>query len=151
MMPQDSAWYRRWAWTVILAIAGFTTAFGIFVLFSPVNAADFEADTGIEWADFGSTQPAVAEYLEREGRIVAAVSLGLGLLTAGLAVGPLRRGDRGAWLLLWFFAGSLGLIAVVFFASDAAALGWYYVVLTAVTVVGLWLSRPAEAPLGAGE
>lgn len=137
-------WYRKWAWIVISILAGLLTLFGVFVLFSPVDAADFESETGVAWAEFSTVEPQIADYLEREARILASVTIGLGVLTAGLAAGPLRRGDRTAWLLLWAFILAIALITIVFFVSGAAALGSVYLVVAVVTAIALLLAMPVE-------
>lgn len=148
MTTQSSRRYRRWAWVLIVAVAGFMTMFGVFVLFSPINANDFERETSIDWADFSTEEPVVANYLEREGRIVAAVSLGFGVMTLALAAGPLRRGERGAWRILWIFVGGLALITVVFYLDDAPALGSYYLLLSASAAIALVLSTPSARTRG---
>jgi len=141
-MPSSIPWYRRWAWALVAALGVLLAAFGAYVLFVPVDPADFLAETGTDWAAFMSAQPDAAAYLEREARLIAALSLGFGALCAVLAIGPLRRGDRAAWWILWLLPADLALITVVFFASAATALGLYYAVVAVVAAVGLVLALP---------
>jgi uncharacterized membrane protein HdeD (DUF308 family) len=130
-------WYRRWAWILVLVLAGLLALFGVFVLFSPVDASDFETETGVAWTAFSAAEPEAASYLEREARLLASITLGFGLLVAGLAGTLLRGGNRTAWALAWILPATLGLAAVVFLASGAATLGWSYVVATAVAAIGV--------------
>ncbi len=62
---------------------------------------------------------------------------GPGLFATGLAATLLRQGNRTASALLWVFPGVLGLIAVVFFANGAGALGGFYVAAATVAVIGM--------------
>jgi len=135
-------WYRRWAWALVAGLALLLVVFGVFVLFSPVDPNDFESGTGVLWSEFSTTQPDVAGYLEREARLLASVIIGFGLLVAGVVSTLVRTGNRTAWILSWIFPATLTLIAVVFFASDAAALGSYYAVATVVAAVGVGLAGP---------
>jgi hypothetical protein len=141
MGPEASLpWYRRWAWILVLVLAGLLALFGVFVLFSPVDAGDFETETGVAWTGFSSAQPEVAGYLEREARLLGAITVGFGLLAAGLAGTLLRGGNRTAWALEWILPATLGLTAAVFLASGATTLGWFYVVATAVAAIGVGLA-----------
>ena len=130
-------WYERRAWVLVFVLAALMALFGIFILFSAVDSNDFENETGIVWSEFSASTPTVADYLNREARLLAAATLGFGLFAAGLAATLLRQGNRTAWALLWVFPGVLGLIAVVFFANGAGALGGFYVTAAAVAVIGM--------------
>lgn len=140
-------WYRRYAWLLVVVLAGALVAFGAYVLISPVNADDVAREAGVNWDAFTVREPAMAEYLEREARLLATAMIGLGLMTAVLAAGRLRRGDLGTWRILWIFPLVLAMITIVFFASDAPTLGWYYLVLTLVAAAGLWMAAPRRGRL----
>lgn len=133
-------WYRRWAWVLVFVLAALLVLFGVFVLYSPVDDNDFETETGLTWSEFSATEPEVASYLEREARLLGSITVGFGLLAAGLAGTLLRRGDRTARALEWIFPATLGLAAVVFLASGAAALGSFYVAATVIAAVGVGLA-----------
>lgn len=151
VMAADSTipWYRRGAWVLVFVLGAMLAVFGAFVLFTPVDANDFEAETGVEWSVHAAEQPDVASYLEREARLLGAVTVGFGLVTAALASSLLRAGNRTSWSIAWILAATLALTAVVFFASGASALGSFYVGAAALAAVGIGLS-PRSSPSGAG-
>jgi hypothetical protein len=130
-------WYRRWAWVLVVVLAGLLALFGVFVLFSPVDANDFETETGVAWSAFSVAEPEVASYLEREARLLGSITLGFGLFAAGLAGTLLRSGNKTAWALEWILPATFGLAAAVFFASGAAALGSSYVVVAVLAAIGV--------------
>lgn len=82
----------------------------------------------------------MAEYLEREARLLGALAIGFALLTLALAVGPLRRGDVSAWRIMWVFPFGLGLVAAVFLVEGGGFLGGFYLTLAALAGLGLWLA-----------
>ncbi len=146
MNSESGPWYERLAWVLVTLLGSLLVFFGIFVIFSPVDANDFEAETGVAWDAFQAAEPSVADYLVREARLLGAITIGFGLLVAGLAATLLRRGNRTAALVLWIFPVTLLLAAAVFFASGAAALGGYYAGATVIAAVGVGLSMRATAP-----
>lgn len=142
MSSQETApWYRRWAWALVAGLAALLVLFGLFVLFSPVDPNDFENETGVAWSDFSAAEPEVAGYLEREARLLASVTLGFGLFAAGLGSTLVRRGNRTALALEWIFPAVLALTAIVFLASDAAALGTVYLAVAAIAAAAVWFAR----------
>lgn len=141
MTPQP--WIRRKGWLIITILALLFVVFGLYVLAVPVDAADFERATGTEWDAFSGSSPEVAEYLEREARLLGVTALAMGALAAGLAGTLVRRGDRSAWRLLWLLPAATGLYALVFLTAGAAALGGFYVAITALAVGAIWVARPA--------
>ena len=144
MEPMTSQpWIRRKGWLIFTILALLFVVFGLYVLAVPVDAADFEGATDIEWDAFSSASPKVAEYLEREARLLGATAIAMGALAAGLAGTLVRRGDRSAWLLLWLLPAATALYALVFLTGGAAALGGFYVAITVLAVGATWVARPA--------
>jgi hypothetical protein len=137
---ESGPWYERWAWAVVAALGSLLTLFGLFVVSSPVDANDFETETGVAWEAFQTAEPAVADYLAREARLLAVITIGFGLLVAVLAATLLRQGDRTTAFVLSIFPATLLLAAIVFFASDAATLGAFYVGATVVATIAMALS-----------
>lgn len=137
MVSRESPWYVRQAWAWVFVLAVLVALFGVFVLFSPVDANDFERETGIVWSEFAADRPSVADYLEREARLLGAVTLGFGLFAAGLAFSSRRGSDGAVTSLLWIFPVVLGLTAVVFFAGGAAGLGGFYLVAAILAAAGV--------------
>lgn len=143
-MEQNATRNRRGVWLVI-GVAVFVLLASIYPLAVPVNDDDFVEATGVEWAEFSAAEPTVAEYLEREARLLGALAVGFALLALALAVGPLRRGEASAWRVMWLFPLSLGLIAAVFLVEGGGFLGAFYLALSVLAALGLWLGRPVPA------
>ena len=140
MASRESPWFERQAWAWVFVLSVLVTLFGVFVLFSPVDSNDFENETGILWSEFTDDAPSVADYLRREARLLGAMTLGFGLFAAGLAFASRRGLDRTVLGLLWIFPGVLGVTAVVFFTSDAAGLGGFYLVAAILAAAGVALA-----------
>lgn len=144
-MIQQNSSPKRWGVWLVIAVAVFVLLASIYPLAVPVDDDDFVEETGIGWAEFSAGEPEVAEYLEREARLLGALALGFALLALALAIGPLRRGDRSVWRIMWVFPFGLGLVAAVFLVEGGGFLGGFYLVLTALAGLGLWLSGPDPA------
>ncbi len=133
-------WYERLAWVLVAALGSLLVFFGVFVLFSPVDANDFETETGVTWTAFQTAEPSVADYLMREARLLGVITIGFGSLVAVLAATLLRQGNRTAALVLWIFPATLLVTAVTFFVSDAAALGGFYAAAAVLAAIAVGLS-----------
>lgn len=130
---------------VLFTLALLLAATAAYILFVPVDASNFEVTTGVSWDGFSSANPEVADYLVREARLLAVGFLGLTLLTAILAWGPLRRGDSWAGRALWLFPATLLVAAMVFLLSGDPILGGMYVAagLIAATALAVAVRRPS--------
>lgn len=137
---------HRFARISILVLGILMTLAGLFILTQPVDANDFEGETGIAWSDFQASDPETAKYLVREARLLGVSFAVLGAVAVAIAARLLRAGNRTAWGIVWFvpvaFAGS----AVVFLTSDAAMLGPFYAVATVVAgiVVGIGMRSASQ-------
>ncbi|HSM02733.1 MAG TPA: hypothetical protein VK960_09900 [Acidimicrobiia bacterium] len=137
-------WYVRRGWLLVLILASLMVLFGLYVLSVPVDASDFERATDVEWDAFSATSPKVAEYLEREARLLGVTAIAMGGFAAGLAGTLVRRGDRTAWWLLWLLPAALALYSIVFLASGSILLGVFYVVIAGLAIGATWVAKPQE-------
>ena len=140
LMPRP--WYVRKGWLIIMILALLVVVFGLYVLSVPVDPGDFERATDTEWDAFSSASPKVAEYLEREARLLGVTAIAMGGFAAGLAGTLVRRGDRSAWRLLWLLPAALALYALVFLVAGDPLLGAFYVVVTVLVVGATWVAKP---------
>ena len=144
MIEQNSK-SKRWGVWLVIAVAVFVLLASVYPLAVPVDEGDFVEATGVEWAEFSAAEPEVAEYLEREARLLGALAVGFALLALALAVGPLRRGDVSVWRIMWVFPFGLALVAAVFLVEGGGFLGAFYLSLAVLAGVGLWLTRARQA------
>ena len=121
-------------------VALLMAAMTAYILFVPVDATNFETTTGLDWAEFSSSNPEAPDYLIREARLLATVFLGLSLLSAAVAWDVFRRDDRPASRALWLFPAAMLGAGMVFLAGDGVALGFTYLVAGTVAAVGLILA-----------
>ena len=126
---------------VFLIVALLLVAMSAYIILVPVDPSNFEATTGSSWAAVSSSNPEVAEYLEREARLLAVGFLGLSLLAAAVAWRRFQGDDRSAIRPLWLFPLTLLGAGVVFISGDGSALGSTYLVAAAVAALGLALAR----------
>lgn len=125
---------------VFIMIALLMAATTAYIFFVPVDANNFEATTGLSWADFRSSNPNTADYLTREARLLAIGFLGLSLMAASVAWLALRGDDRQVSRALWLFPLALLGTAIVFITGDGVALGFTYLLAGALAAVGLMLA-----------
>lgn len=130
--------------TIFLVVAGLLSVLYVFIMFIPVDAANFESTTGLNWDVFRADNPEIVDYLTREARLLAVGGLGLSLLTVVTVWGPLRRGDGWAQKALWLFPLTMAAVAVIFLISGDAAIGGMYVFVALVTGLALVLSGPKD-------
>jgi hypothetical protein len=124
-----------------LIVALLMAAMAAYIIFVPVDATNFETTTGLDWAEFSSSNPDVAEYLTREARLLAIGFLGLSLLSAAVAWREFHQDDRSTSRALWLFPAALLGAGIVFLTGDGVALGSTYLVAGAAAAVGLILAE----------
>jgi hypothetical protein len=137
---------RRASW-IVLAAAGVLTLLASLL---SVRVAYFEGSErigGVSIEKLAEGRPEVLTALRARRATAAAFAAGFGVLLLGVAVGPYRRGERGAWWAILAATVTLALITLARIpyldtrAGTAAAL-----LLLAVVVVGLALDpRPLRA------
>lgn len=134
----------RVATVVLLVLALLLAAATAYILFDPVSPSNFESTTGVSWDDFSVANPEAADYLSREGRLLAVGWLGLTLLVAATVWGPLRRGEGWAKRTLWLFPTTVVGAALVFLVSGDTALGGMYLVVGVITAVCLAMAGRSD-------
>ena len=122
---------------VYLAVALLVAAMTLYVLFVPVDASDFERTTGGDWDAFSAANPAVADYLTREARLLAIGFLGLGLMATAVGRALSRSGDSWIVRAAWVLPVALVAGALVFFGGDGATLGAFYLALGVIAGAAL--------------
>lgn len=101
--PRRDAWYERAAWIFFALISGGILPMAIGLYLDPASA------TGL-WERFGFALPtsvagdaSAMEYVEFISHWATTGTIGLNLFGALIAVTAFRRGERWAWLALWFW------------------------------------------------
>jgi hypothetical protein len=130
---------QRNAWLILFVVALFLAASSAFLAVSGVDATEFEASTGTEWAAFSASNPGVADYMLRLLRLAGVVFLGLNALVALVVYSGFRQGEKWTWYALWMYPVTLALVAAVAFANNSTAIGSYYAALALIALVGLIL------------
>ncbi|MGB7858915.1 MAG: hypothetical protein WBM90_00270 [Acidimicrobiia bacterium] len=123
-----------------LIVAMLMAAMTVYILFVPVDTANFETTTGLSWSDFSSSNPKAAEYLIREARLLAIGFLGLSSMAAVVAWQAFHGDNHQASRPLLFFPLAMFGAGTVFIAGSDVVLGFTYLVGGAVAAVGLTLA-----------
>ena len=82
---------------------------------------------------------------EPENRVSAVAMIVVGAIALGVSAGPIRRGEPGAWRVMWLFPIFLALMAVIIAVDGDGTFGVVFTVFAALAGLGLWLSRPGPA------
>jgi len=153
--PDADRFFVRHAWLFIAGPALLLAAGVVGMMATGANPPmQFEADTGVPWAELMAAYPSVATLVSLEDLLLGVSFGGLGLLTAIVAATRFRAGERWAWFALWVFPVVLAAVAALMFTHDQAYVAVYYVGAAAVCVLGLALTarralgRTARAPFG---
>lgn len=132
--------YQRLAWVIPFAVGVLMLLSTLFIVVSGANPpAQFEVDTGVVWSVFKSDYPTVAQLVSLLELLVGIGYFTIGVFTAVIAVTLYREGKSWAWYVLWILPAVLGFAAVLFFTHDQAYVGYYYVGLAVISLVGLIL------------
>ena len=128
---------------LLVAVGLVAAASAVYVIAVPIDPAYFP----VPWEQFRADNPAVAEYLVREERLLGVMLLGFGLLTAAIAwrmspSGEARPG-RTLWIVPLVFAGTT---AVILPSGFGAVIATYLVlaVLAAVAIAGMNARRTGD-------
>ncbi|MDX1510501.1 MAG: hypothetical protein R3249_04090 [Nitriliruptorales bacterium] len=131
----------HWPLTVVMIVAGLLVLVGLFVFVTPVDPNDFESTTGVAWQEFEASAPEVADYLEREARLLAAGWSGVGLFALVAAAKARRTPARELPAVLWVLPGALAAGAVVFVTGDGLVPGATYGAAAIGAAVSLLAAR----------
>jgi hypothetical protein len=124
------AFYQRYAWLAHFAIISLVALSMLFILFTGVDANDFQGSTGVDWAAFKSSEPDIARYLERLEGLLGAVGFGHAAFGVLISFFGFRQGDRFAWYSMWLMPGTYALVAMVML-NFGSSIGYYYAGLAA--------------------
>ena len=132
--------HKKYAWLIIFCLGLLILLSTAFIVLNGANPpSQFEADTGVAWADFQHDYPTVATLVSLLELLVGSAFFAIGLFAITIAVTKYRNGEQWAWVVLWILPGVLGLAALMFFTHDQAYVGYYYIGLVAIAVLGLLL------------
>ncbi len=140
MNPSTDRAGNRFA-VLVAGIATLMVLAGIYILFQPVDSGDFESTTGVSWEGFAADNRDVADYLEREARLLGVAFAALGAVGVAVALGLLRKGVPQGWAIAWYIPAVLAGAAIVFFAGDGAALGSFYAVVAVIAGGVIWVGH----------
>lgn len=139
--PPRTVRVASWVLAVVALLLALSAT---FILFVPIDATNFTAETGLDWSEYSVANPEASSYLAREARVLAVGYLTLGLLAAIIAWRPLRAGDSWARVALWIFTTGMLATSLVFLAAGDTAIGATY--LTAVVVSAVALIIDGRSP-----
>ncbi len=87
---------------------------------------------------FTPANPTAAGYLERILALEGVGYASFGLLAGVIAAIPYRSGERWSWYAMWIFPIGLALTTAIFLIN-ASEPGYFYGVVTLVTIIGMLL------------
>jgi hypothetical protein len=132
--------HQKYAWLILFAIGLLVMFSTAFIVLNGANPpSQFETDTGVAWNDLKGDYPTVATLVSLLELLVGSGFFAIGLFATVIAVTKYRKGERWAWVILWILPGVLALAALMFFTHNQAYVGYYYIGLVAIAVLGLLL------------
>lgn len=131
--------YERHAWILPfgLGVVSLLSALGFVVMGQPFEE-DLVRVTGRTWREITALTPGLDTLIGLEYRALGLAYVGFALLVVAISVKSFRRGERWAWLVLWYYPIVFGLIAVLDFGFGGAF--WPIATIqTVLFVIGLLL------------
>lgn len=124
----------NWAWVVLFGFGILAVAAGIVILagFLP-NPPSAAATTGLTLDQIVSRVPGIDEFIHGISRQMGNFMVATGVLLAGIAARPFRRGERWAWYACWV----MPLLLIVQLANSFATGGFLWQVDVASLVLVL--------------
>ena len=132
---------RSRSWMVLFGLGILLILNMLFLIFMGGSGDQFEADTGIAWAEVDEAYPSVTALVAGQERLLGIGYLGFALFATVIAFGPYRRGERWGWNAMWILPAIMGLTAVMMFAFGSVGIGGWYAFLTLVPAVTLLVAR----------
>ena len=141
---------RRAAAWLAFAISAIYAAQGLFLVFIRYDPSRFIDRTGVDWDEFVSAYPAVAEdlALKHNERLFSVTLLALALLASVVIYRGIRRELRVWEPVIWTLPVAMLGMAVVLVLSGISDLGFGTLATTVVLTAATWLARPVliDAP-----
>ena len=131
------------AW-VAFAISAIYAAQGLFLLFIPYDASRLIDRTGVDWDEFVSAYPAVAEdlALKHNERLFSVTVLVLALLATVAIFRGIRR-ELAVWEpAIWALPVAMFGMVAVLLTAGITDLGYGTLASAIVLTVATWLARP---------
>lgn len=134
---------RAAAW-LAFAISAIYAAQGLFLIFIGYDPSRLVDRTGVDWNEFVSAYPAVAEdlALKHNERLFSVTLLALALLASVVIYRGIRREIRVWEPVIWTLPVALLGMAVVLFVSGISDLGFGTLVTAVLLIAATWLARP---------
>lgn len=121
---------------------GAVLAAPIMLLGNPPEPPSSEQMTGHSLSEIDALIPGIREYVGSISIQMGNFMLAMGVMLSAIAAGPLRRGERWAWLTVWI----VPMLLLVQFVNSNFGLGWQADLgLIPITVAALLVSRPHRA------
>ena len=134
---------RAAAW-VAFAISAIYAAQGLFLLCIGYDPSRLVQRTGVDWDEFVSAYPAVAEdlALKHNERLFSVTLLALALLATVVIYRGIRRGIRAWEPVIWTLPVAMFGMAAVLLLAGISDLGFGTLVSAGVLTAATWLARP---------
>ena len=126
------------------AISAIYAAQGLFLLFIPYDASRLIDRTGVDWDEFVSAYPAVAEdlALKHNERLFSVTVLVLALLATVAIFRGIRR-ELAVWEpVIWALPVAMFGMVAVLLTAGITDLGYGTLASAIVLTVATWLARP---------
>lgn len=132
---------ERHGWVLVAALCTLMTVFGVSAFFlTPDPAEPITGSLCCTGEQLSTVDPWVYDYAHELARYMATFMFGMGLFGVLLAAIPLRRGERWAWVALWYVP--------VLFAVHGFVLGSFPFDIPPVVLTTLGLALSTRKVLG---
>jgi hypothetical protein len=116
-------WFERNGWTVFTGISLVTVLFGLGDIvaggstFAFGETVMFNRLTGTTWDALQAADPGAANLIDYQVRASGAWLVLIGILSLGICVTALRRGERWAWSAMWVWPLGVALVVAVLWSA----------------------------------
>lgn len=134
---------ERHGWVLVAALCALMIVFGVSAFFLDSDPArPIDGSLCCTGQQLSTVAPWVSDYTDEIARYMATFMFGMGLFGLLLAAIPLRRGERWAWVALWYVP--------VLFAVHGFVLGSFPFDVPPLVLTTLGLLLSARKVLGRG-
>jgi len=130
----------RLSWALLAGAASIGALSALYVALAP--AGDQTPLMDRAWSEVVVSDPEVAGIVARLLVVLGLLGFGFGTLALLVVLGPYRRAERWAWVVLWMVPATYAAIAARQLA-DGYPIAWLYLTLAVACVVGLLAGRSA--------